>query len=465
MNPTETSWSSRGVLLLTLSFIAIFLLLPPLALHWKNRNVPAACLISWFLVLNLFNILNGFIWPTDDIANWWDGKGLCDVEVKILTSSYVAVPGNLVCIFRSLACVLDTRRTTLVPSKRQRWRNRAMELLFCVFVPVVAAATHIVYQQNRYIIFAIAGCAASHDGSWVSFVLGYIWPLVLCFIASYYCGLILYRLRRYQTQFNDIIRASNAGLSKSRFLRLFLLSFIMLLALIPVQAYMVWNNVKFVLPWHSYSWSVLHGPMWNEIVKVPMNGTVLFDRWVPISAGFMSFIFFGCGKDASRMYRSVLQRLGLNFWFSPVYTTTSGSSPHNTARSRAKLLSAGSKNQHSRDDTTTDNSSRTNSTSGTYEDLEKGPEARVATQIPERPTPKRWLKTNFSWFGRPLPFAARRDAMLSAPRLAIPENTVSTNAWAGSSQIRGSIELEIMPASTDFIRVKQVIRQESEMHV
>ncbi|KAL2813810.1 pheromone A receptor-domain-containing protein [Aspergillus cavernicola] len=462
-----TSRAAQAVALPALSLIAIFISLPPLALHWKNRNFPAASLICWFLVLNLINVANALIWPTDDTENWWDGQGLCDIEVKVLASSYVAVPGTLVCIFRSLAAVLDTRRTTLVPSKRQRWRNRAMELLFCVAVPIIAAATHVIYQGNRYIIYAIAGCVYSLDGSWVSLGLGYIWPLVLCFIGSYYCGLVLYRLQRYRSQFNEIIRSANSGPSKSRFLRLFFLSFIMLLALIPIQAYMVYMNIQFGLPWHRYSWSVVHGALWNEISKVPTNGKVLFDRWVPVSAGFMSFIFFGCGKDASRMYRSLLQRFGLGC-FGPVQTATSGSFPQNTAGSngsRAKLLFPGSRNQIARDETY--HSARTNSTTDTYEDLEKGSGAGTTTRLIERPpqTKNRWLKTHFSWFSHPFSFSARREGMLSAPRLAVPGNTVSTNAWAGSSQSRGSIDLDTMPERTDFIRVKQVIKQEREMQV
>lgn len=84
--------------------------------------------------------------------------------------------------------MLDTSRTTLVPSKRQRWRNRVVETMFCVVIPIVAALLHMVYQGNRYFIFAISGCVSGLDESWVSLALGYIWPLVIFLIAGYYCG-------------------------------------------------------------------------------------------------------------------------------------------------------------------------------------------------------------------------------------------------------------------------------------
>lgn len=140
----------QAVVLPILSSVSIALAIPPLILHGKNRNFPASSLICWSILLNLFNIINSLIWPTDDVASWWDGAGLCDIEVKFMAAGYLGVPGSLACIFRSLAIVLDTDRATLVPSKGQRWRNRFMEILFCIAVPVIAMITQIIWQKSRY---------------------------------------------------------------------------------------------------------------------------------------------------------------------------------------------------------------------------------------------------------------------------------------------------------------------------
>lgn len=104
-----------------------------------------------------------------------------------MVGSYVAYPGALVGIFRGLAMVLDTTSATLVPSKAQRWRKQAFELLFCVVAPVIAMITHVVWQKSRYLLFAISGCVNDFDESWVSFVLAFIWPPIICLIAAYYC--------------------------------------------------------------------------------------------------------------------------------------------------------------------------------------------------------------------------------------------------------------------------------------
>lgn len=163
---------------------------------------------------------------------------------------------------------------------------------------------------------------------------------------------MLFRLRRYRNQFNEIIRAANSGLNKSRFFRLFFLSFIMVLAITPVQVYVVYVQVEASLPWHAFSFSNLHGDghRWSQITKVPTNGKVFYDRWTPIAAGFMIFIFFGCGRDASRIYRAVLRPFGLDRCFRPIQTSSTGSIPRDgsgSTSSRAQLIS-GNKNQKAR---------------------------------------------------------------------------------------------------------------------
>lgn len=323
----------QAVALPFLSIIATLVLITPLVLHAKNRNFPAASILVWFILLNLFNIFNSFIWPNDDIESYWDGVGLCDIEAKVMIASYVAVPGGLLCVFRSLAAVLDTRCAMLVPTKIQRWKTRGMEILFCVFVPVASMLTHIVYQRSRYMIYGITGCINDFDQSIMSLVLSFIWPPIICVIASYYCGMtatfpiypnsttnslpaiVLYRLQKYRSQFGEIVNSSHSNLNKSRFLRLFFLMFTMLIIIFPIQCFVVYWNTNLSLPWHTYSWTAVHGPWFNHINKVPSYGQAFFDRWVPTAASFLVFVFFGCGKDAKELYRSYLRFLGLGHWF------------------------------------------------------------------------------------------------------------------------------------------------------
>lgn len=104
-------------------------------------------------------------------------------------------------------------------------------------------------------------------------------------------------------------------MNKSGFLRLFFLALSLLIAILPVQAYVIYYNTKLSWPWHPYSWDRIHGPAWYRIIKVPAYGQVFFDRWIPVAAGFMIFIFFGFGRDATRMYRTMFWSLGLGHCF------------------------------------------------------------------------------------------------------------------------------------------------------
>ncbi|RHZ49253.1 pheromone receptor [Aspergillus thermomutatus] len=458
MESATTGRSTQAVAIPVLSSIAIVVSIPPIILHWKNRNFPATALICWFLILNIFNVINALIWPTDDVDSWWDGQGLCDVEVKVMIASYVAVPGTLVCIFRSLASVLDTRRAMLVPNNSQRWRNRLMDTSFCVAIPVVAMITHIIYQRSRYLIFGISGCVNNFDQSWVSLVLSFIWPPIICLLAAFYCGMTLYRLHKYRSQFGDILNSANSHLSKSRFLRLFFLAFIMLMTILPIQSYVVYRNLTYNLPWHPYSWSLLHGPQsqWSIILKIPAQGQVFFDRWIPIAAGYVLFIFFGCCNDALRLYQSALCLLGLGNCLAGLRLWSQGTSASITegsTASRARLLF--SRKQSSATGTTTD-STTTGTASYSHDDIEKG-------AMPRQESPSTWLSLPRSLLSRT--FLSIRKTTPSVPEFSVPATTISTNAWAGTSQSRGSSDFTSAPVGPDTIRVKQVISQESELQV
>ncbi|KAF4764757.1 hypothetical protein N7455_010678 [Penicillium solitum] len=460
---------AEAVVLPVLSFLSIALAIPPLILHGKNRNFPATSLIFWSILLNLFNIINSLIWPTDDVTSWWDGSGLCDIEVKFMAASYVGIPGSLACIFRSLAIVLDTDRATLVPSKGQRWRNQFMEIMFCIAVPVIAMITHIIWQKSRYLLFAISGCVNNFDESWVSLAFAWIWPPIICLIAAYYCCLVLIRVHKYRNDFANILHASSSNLSKSRFLRLFFLALSMLICILPLQGYVVYNDIILSLPWHNYSWSRIHNGKWNNIEMVPIDGTVFFDRWTPVASGFMIFIFFGFGRDATRMYRTVFWYLGLGYCFPGIQRptdthSTAPSPPHaSAATTLVGSISSRAKSLFSRQK---ESIATFISTHGTYNDLEKGTSSHSARHSDGRSTKKsRWSSLPCSLFNR---CQARQDIdgtlLTDLPGGTL--QTVSTNAWASH---RDSRDLSSGPTSPelnkDFIHVRQVISQQSEVRV
>lgn len=77
-----------------------------------------------------------------------------------------------------------------------------------------------------------------------------------------------------------------------------------------------------------------------------------------------------------------------------------------------------------------------------------------------------------SWFHRWLPLNRRmvlnrRHDDILLDDLPAAENTIYTNAWAGTSQSQAGDEITptTSPRNKDFIHVKQVICQQSELQI
>ncbi|KAL8813847.1 MAG: hypothetical protein Q9223_006888 [Gallowayella weberi] len=291
MAPTADILTAASIALPTLAFIAVVLNVPPLVWHIRHRNVAACNLIGWAMFMNLCNFVNGLIWPTDNIYNWFSGQILCDIEVKLVLAAHFGVVGSLTCIMRALANVLDTQRTSLVPTKKHRRIEFIITSMLCFGGPLYAMAIHYVIQPSRYYILAVVGCTPSLDNSWPTIVLMDIWPVVFCLASTYY-------------------GASTSDLTKSRFLRLFLLASSLVLIFTPVQFYVFSLNLS--TPLIPYSWDLVHDRhAWMDIIMLPLHGFVPVDRWISVVVGFFVFMFFGLGSDATRMYRKWWLKLRL----------------------------------------------------------------------------------------------------------------------------------------------------------
>ncbi|KAJ5223439.1 hypothetical protein N7468_007981 [Penicillium chermesinum] len=448
---SDTKVYPLAVILPLLSIMSSILAIPPLILNAKNRNFPAAVLIFWCLILNWFNILNAFLWPSDDVNSWWDGTGLCDIEVKIMAAGYVAVPGALLCIFRSLANVLDTSNAFLVPSRAQRWRNRFTEVLFCAIVPVLAMVAHIFWQKDRYMLFAISGCVNNFDESWISLVLEWIWPPMVCFIAAYYCCLVIARIRKYRHDFELILHSANSSMSKSRFLRLFLAAFTMLVAITPLQIYVFYMDIKLSLPWHPYSWHGGDELNWKSIPRVKTRGSVFFDRWTPVAMGFIIFAFCGFGRDAVNFYRAGLRRLGLGYCFPTLVHPLDSQASHSAPTTAGGTTLVGSTRDRVRQIFKWRMCSDADLEKGTAPGASAAKESKFA-----------WLRVLFR---RPKVVRPERGFLIR--NLTVPVQTVATSAWADSSrrsQDGSALDSPRVVAMKDSsIHVRQVISQQCEM--
>lgn len=184
-----------------LACITITLDIGPFIWHVKHRNLAAACLVFWIVLLNVFDFINALIWPTDDVSNWWPGFGLCDVEVKLMLATTVGIPGSLISIMRNLALVLDTEGGCPIPTEAQRRRQLTIDFMLSIGIPIYMMTIHYVVQPSRFYIFQVAGCLTSYDDSWPTIVLMWIWPPILCVVAVYYSGKIDHHCCSLKTHF------------------------------------------------------------------------------------------------------------------------------------------------------------------------------------------------------------------------------------------------------------------------
>ncbi|KAK5134852.1 hypothetical protein LTR08_006084 [Meristemomyces frigidus] len=306
--PLATPVYSSAVVLAIFSFLTVLLIIPPMCWHFRNRNLGATLLVAWTIIMNLQSFVNALLWPADDVNTWYNGSGLCDVEVKLQVAWGVAGPAALGCVLRALANAMNTDRATLIKSKAQRRRDYALDLSWCIGFPLLQMLLHYIVQDRRYYVFGISGCVPSLSSSWLSILLVYIPPVIWTLVDGYFAILIITRLYRYRLTFASILASSNT--TKSRFLRLYVLCLVWLFAFIPTQAYVLYINLA--MHRTAYSWSETHDPTtWNQIIMVPSDGAVLFDRWIWLGSGIVVFIFFGLGKEAVTMYRSGLLAIGL----------------------------------------------------------------------------------------------------------------------------------------------------------
>lgn len=319
-----------------MAFLSALLCTPPFLWHLRNRNTGATSITFWLLALNFQSFLNGLIWPTDNIFTWWGGAIYCDIDVRLTLGGTLGVPAAVLCIVRDLARALDTDRPRGVSDAEKRWKLVG-DLALCFGLPLYAMAVYYIVQPARYYIFSIQGCWPSIDNSWVSIVLIFMWPLILSVVSGYYACLILIRIYIYRRDFSRLLSA--ASTTRSRFIRLFIVSLLALFCFLPLEIY----NLARIFPnLHRFSWSWTHND-WNSVGLVPTQGRIeLWVGWIWIACGYTTFAFFGLAKDAREMYRSWMKQAGVGKVFpaliEPRPRSTAPSNEPDGWGSKAKLL-------------------------------------------------------------------------------------------------------------------------------
>lgn len=141
----------------------------PLRLLWRNGDFAAATLVAQVLVLNAFTVFNSIAWNSDNWDEWWDGQGVCDVQVYLVTPLHTIYAACIFTIVWQLSKQVQVSRATQL--NRQERRKRVLVHAAIIFpLPAFQLLFTWFDLAQRYNIGTLIGCMAVFDNSWPRFV-------------------------------------------------------------------------------------------------------------------------------------------------------------------------------------------------------------------------------------------------------------------------------------------------------
>lgn len=321
------------------SFLAFLLILVPLPSHIRSRNIPTLAIIFWIAFLNLAHFVNTILWRNTVVykAYTW-----CDISTKLVVGSTVGVNIACLCIVRHLEGIASGRNG--IATAKDRTNRKIFEFCMCVGVPVLTMILHYIVQGHRFDIYEDFGCAPNVFMSWQSLLLVQVPPLAITFVAAIYGCLSIYWFLQRRSSFNDILTASQSGVTSSRYFRLMALASVEAIwtTLVCVLV-LVWNVTDF--PLRDYTnWADVHyafsrvGQFPTVLLPASFVTRTAFTMWVSVGVSFTFFFFLGLGQEAVEEYKRVIDTVRTKvFRMKPRSQRIQGSTFGGSSRSAPKL--------------------------------------------------------------------------------------------------------------------------------
>lgn len=285
-----------------LSCITFLLMLPPLLWHSISRNIPAMFLMAWLAYSNLITFINILIWG-GETSDSWEGKGYCDVVVKL---NEAASPGKIAAaaaIAMNLYFVLRAKPLLLLDHHSKR--KKAVELAICLLTSIFVMCTSYAVQYVRYRITRYAGCETVLRTNVGAILLFIIWPFIWALVAIVFAALTLFKFLQQRRDVANILRCTNSGLNLRRFGRLLLFVTIVILALAPVTIFQFAENVKAA----TSGIKEPEADFRNIIYFEDANLSQMYGHYVDMCLSVLAFVVFGTGADALSLYLKIFCRI------------------------------------------------------------------------------------------------------------------------------------------------------------
>lgn len=286
--------------------LALVVLIPPLAWHSHTKNIPAIILIAWLFIMNITCVINAGVWGGKDFVNRWDGRGWCDLVIKLQVGANVGISCAVTNITYNLHQII--RADTVLPDTTS-WRKVCVDLSISLATPVAVMGFSYLLQVFRYGIARYNGCQNLLTPTWITTVLYTMWMLIWSTVGAVYACLVLYVFYQKRKDVRDILHCTNSGLNLTRFARLLIFCFIIILIMLPFSIFTFVQDLKKVQG--GYNFKETHSKLfWDTIMKFD-PGKPLYSVWLYALMAYIVFFIFGLGSDALSMYSRFLRFLGL----------------------------------------------------------------------------------------------------------------------------------------------------------
>ncbi|KAK5627969.1 hypothetical protein RRF57_003684 [Xylaria bambusicola] len=306
-----------------LAFVGILLCCVPLRLLARNGEFAAVVLIVDVTLMNTFTILNALIWHDDNWTTWWDGTGLCDVEVYLSGPLQTIYAASIFTVMYHLA--QQVKVTGAGRDRGLRTRRNLIQATIIFPIPAVQLVFTYFDLAQRYIIGTLIGCSAVYDTSWPKTLVYDVPPAVFAMLSVPYAILLWKRYHAITKQTKGILKFnSQASIRTNRTrLRLYNMSLSILMIYLPVMIYFLVCNVQGTLSSdHSYDfnrmrWSATPYP-WDTILFVPswiIPSSAMNQPWIPIATTAAIVAFFGMTIEAQKIYYQYAEYAGLGLCF------------------------------------------------------------------------------------------------------------------------------------------------------
>ncbi|TVY34542.1 Pheromone a factor receptor [Lachnellula subtilissima] len=292
--------------------LAILIVYMPACDFYRKRNFAMCSMIAAVTIMNLYCFVNAIIWRNDDFDTWWDGQGLCDIEVNTRYQLSVVLMTSMACFTKNLADVFNQDSYSFMESSATKRRKLIIDILFVWGVPVFQVAIHYVVTSGRYNIIPIWGCEDSLDFSWPFLAFYWIPNPIFTLLSGYYAVRMLIGLHQHRSNISSTLASSGSGMSTRYFVKLSIIACSLLVVWIPCEGYWLYRALP--IPFHSYDWKSLHDPVsWNPILFLHISVTpfIQYNGWPSVALSVMIFSYFGFNDDAIDKYRKWLVKCGL----------------------------------------------------------------------------------------------------------------------------------------------------------